>query len=86
LCDIQTITLLALNNIKNFGVKTIIEIYTEYEYVNNYTFEIASFIFFLKEKRNLTEEIIEELENNINLVKYELEKEERKDIKVISFF
>lgn len=40
MCDIQTITLLALNNIKNFGVKTIIDIYTEYEYVNNYTFEI----------------------------------------------
>ncbi|MFW2567864.1 DNA-processing protein DprA [Aliarcobacter butzleri] len=86
MCDIQTITLLALNNIKNFGVKTIIDIYREYEYVNNYTFEIASFISFLKEKRNLSEEIIEELENNINLVKYELEKEERKDIKIISFF
>lgn len=86
MCDIQTITLLALNNIKNFGIKTIINIYREYEYVNNYTFEIASFISFLKEKRNLSEEIIEELENNISLVKYELEKEERKDIKVISFF
>lgn len=84
--DIQTIILLALNDIKNFGVKTIIELYSEYQYMHNKEFDFSSFIDFLDKNKNLSDEQLENFNENINTVKYELNKDAFEGIKVISYF
>lgn len=83
---LKNITLLALNNIKNYGVKTIIDIFNQYLYVYDNTFMFDTFIDFLIVKKNLKETFIEELKNNIDSVKYELKKDIFKDIIIISYF
>ncbi|MDC0932400.1 DNA-protecting protein DprA [Arcobacteraceae bacterium] len=84
--SIKTITLLALNRIKNFGNKTIISIYDEFNYVNNNHFKLTLFLEFLKKNRKFDNDLIEELNKNINLIKYELSKNELVDVIVISYY
>lgn len=84
--DLKTRVLLALNNIKNFGVKTVINIYAEYEYINNYSFEISLFIEFLAKKKNFSNELLEIFTENLNYINYELSKEHFHDIRIISYF
>jgi len=82
----STIILLAMNNIKNFGTKTIINLYEEYQFVHNYTFSIDTFFTFLLEHKKVTYEVVEELKKNIESVNYELSKNEVQEMKIVTFF
>lgn len=83
--NIQTIILLALNEIKNYGPKTIIELYSNFRYLNDNLFDFPDFIEFLKSK-NLNEEFIEIFNQKVVYIQNELSKDKVKSIKIISFF
>jgi len=82
----STIILLALNNIKNFSTKTIINLYEEYQFVHNYTFSVDTFYIFLLNHKKVTHAVIEELKENIKVVNHELSKNEVQEIKIVTFF
>lgn len=84
--SLRTIVLLALNDIKNFGTKTIITLYQNFSYVNNDKFELDSFLAFLTQHIKTNQEIVEQLKDNINSIKYHLSKDEMQNVEVISYF
>jgi len=86
LCNELTYALLALNEFKGIGSKTIIDIFMEFKYIYGVEFKHNQFISYLSKKINFNEDLIEEFENKINFIKYELSKDDCKDIKVVNYF
>jgi len=78
--------LLSLNELKGIGTKTIIEIYNEFKYIYKSRLIYDEFLEYLIEKKNFSEEQIEEFENKINFIKHEISKEYFKNIKIINYF
>lgn len=84
--SIKNQSLLALNNIKDYGTKTIINLYCEYMYLYSDEFNLDLFCEYLVNKKNFTNDMIERFKNDINLINYELKKELLIDLIVISYF
>lgn len=83
----KQIVLLALNDLKGFGSKTIIDLFEQYmKRAEEYEFNIDSFVDFLEHKQSLELEQIEQLTDNIWKVERELSKDVMKDISIVSFF